>query len=267
MAVFEMVDAQSKAICLVPARSGSKRVANKNVMEINGHPLLAYTISAAIDSGEFDSVVVSTDSESYVDIARHYGADVPFLRPSEFSTDYSPDIEWVAYTLAELKSNGQEFDRFSILRPTSPFRTVATIRRAMAQFSDSKDADSLRAVELCTQHPAKMWQIVDDLLVPVMPGKTGNHEWYSMPTQSLPTVWVQNASLEIAHTRCVTEQNSISGKKIIAFKTNYPEGLDINSESDVLIVKSVVEKSPHFLPDISAKPYVQRLRNSSSKGN
>ena len=110
-------------VCLIPARSGSKRIVGKNVTNINGHPLIAYTISAAINSGVFDAVIVSTDSSEYAEIARHYGAEVPFLRPSEFSEDLSPDIEWVRYTLNELIARGRDFSQFSILRPTSPLRT------------------------------------------------------------------------------------------------------------------------------------------------
>lgn len=247
-------------VCLIPARSGSKRIVGKNITDINGHPLLAYTISAAIDSGVFDMVLVSTDSSEYAEIARHYGAEVPFLRPSEFSEDYSPDIEWVKYTLNELHAHGRHFGQFSILRPTSPFRTGTTIRRAMAQFSECTFADSIRAVELCTQHPGKMWTIVDDFLVPLLSVQSEGVEWHSSPTQSLPQVWVQNASLEIARSNCVTEFNSISGKKILSFKTLYPEGLDLNTPADELVLRSVVDSSPFLLPEISQSPYFSKNR-------
>jgi len=242
-------------VCLIPARSGSKRIANKNIMDINGHPLLAYTISTAINSGVFDAIIVSTNSTEYADIAKHYGAEVPFLRPSEFSEDLSPDIEWVKYTLNELLARGRNFDHFSILRPTSPFRTEATIRRAMVQFSECTYADSIRAVELCTQHPGKMWTIVDNFLIPLLPAQSEGVEWYSSPTQSLPKVWVQNASLEIARTNCVTELNSISGKRILSFKTLYPEGLDLNTPADEVVLRSLVGSSPFLLPKISQSPY------------
>lgn len=224
-------------------------------MDVDRHPLLAYTISAAINSEVFDAVIVSTNSNEYADIAKYYGADVPFLRPIEFSGDLSPDIEWVKYTLNELRERGRSFDQFSILRPTSPFRTEATIRRAMTQFSKCPYADSIRAVEICTQHPAKMWTIVDDLLIPVLPVQPEGVEWYSSPTQSLPKVWVQNASLEIAKTECVTELNSISGRKILAFKTNFPEGIDINTSADVLVLRSIIGQSPQLLPRILESPY------------
>jgi len=92
---------------LIPARAGSKRVKLKNISPLNGHPLIAYTISAALESSEFSDVVVSTDSEIIAEISSHYGAEVPFLRPSELSGDLSPDIEWVEFTLKMLLKQGR----------------------------------------------------------------------------------------------------------------------------------------------------------------
>src|SRR5688572_16915028 len=107
------------AVAFIPARQGSKRVPGKNVRVVRGHPLLAYTIAPALESGVFDDVIVSTDSEEIAAIARHYGADVPFLRPAAFAGDTSPDIEWLDYTLRELRRQGRTWDCFSLLRPTS----------------------------------------------------------------------------------------------------------------------------------------------------
>src|SRR6476620_7227672 len=122
------------AVALIPASQGSKRVPGKNVRLLNGHPTLAYTIAPAIASGVFDSVIVSTDSEEIADVARHYGAEVPFLRPGKFASDTSPDIEWLDHTLRKLDESGRRWDAFSLLRPTSPFRTADTMRRAWTLF-------------------------------------------------------------------------------------------------------------------------------------
>src|SRR4029079_10852633 len=111
-----------RLVALIPARQGSKRVVGKNVRPLRGHPLIAYTISAALDSGVFDSVIVSTDSDEIGAIARHYGAEVPFLRPAAMAGDQSPDIEWVDFTLDALEHSGRRYDCFALLRPTSPFR-------------------------------------------------------------------------------------------------------------------------------------------------
>ena len=86
--------------------------------------MIAYTIGPALESKVFDAVIVSTDSEEIAAIARHYGAEVPFLRPAALASDTSPDIEWLEHTLGELSARGRNWDCFSLLRPTSPFRTA-----------------------------------------------------------------------------------------------------------------------------------------------
>ncbi len=245
-------------IGLIPARSGSKRLPNKNVMAIKGHPLLAYAIVGALQSGIFDKVIVSTDSQEYADIATHYGAEVPFLRPVEFATDSSRDFDWINDVLTQLKVDGHEFDIFSILRPTSPFRNDSTIKRAFAQFLSDPTLDSIRAVELCSQHPGKMWRISDDLLIPVLSVQPDDSEWFSSPTQSLPEVWVQNACVEFAKTECIFKQKSISGKRIGAFKTNFPEGLDLNSSVDLLQLNLLIDQGQYSLQEINVEPFVSR---------
>jgi N-acylneuraminate cytidylyltransferase len=245
----------SRIVGLIPARAGSKRVPNKNVLRLHGHPLLAYTISAALDSGVFEKVIVSTDSDEYAQIALHYGAEVPFLRPNSLAQDSSADIGWVAHALENLALIGYEFEIFSILRPTSPFRNASTIRRAYEEFSSRTDIDSIRAVELCSQHPGKMWRIKGDHLVPLLSVQPDGLDWFSSPTQSLPEVWVQNASLEIAFSRCVLESESISGNRIAPFKTVFPEGIDINSEFDFARAKMVVDEGLLSLPEVRVGPY------------
>jgi CMP-N,N'-diacetyllegionaminic acid synthase len=143
-------------VALIPARGGSKRVPGKNVRTLGGHPMIAFTIAAAAGSGVFESVIVSTDSDDVAQIARDYGAEVPFLRPSALAGDTSPDIEWLEHLLNELRARGRTWDCFSLLRPTSPFRTAETIRRAWARFTAQQGVDSLRAVEKCTQHPGEL---------------------------------------------------------------------------------------------------------------
>jgi N-acylneuraminate cytidylyltransferase len=158
--------------------------------------MLAYSIRAAIDSGVFDAVICATDSDRYADVARYYGAEVPFLRPVEISGDKSPDIEWVVWMLNALKKSGQEFDVFSILRPTSPFRLPDTIRRAWSLFIGNPGADSLRAVEKCKQHPGKMWVIRGNRMLPLLPYANDTTPWHSCQYAALPEIFAQDASLE-----------------------------------------------------------------------
>ena len=242
------------AVAFIPARQGSKRVPGKNVRVLGGHPLIAYTIAPALDSGVFESVVVSTDLEEIAEISRHYGAEVPFLRPPQFAGDTSPDIEWLEHTLTELKRGGRSWDCFSLLRPTSPFRTASTIRRAWAHFIGQDGVDSLRAVEKCAQHPGKMWVINGDRMSPLLQSPAGQL-WHSTPYQALPPVYVQNASLEIAWTRVVFERRTIAGDVLVPFLTEGYEGFDINDRHDWMVAERLLADGEVKLPPVSHVPY------------
>ena len=245
-----------KIIALIPARSGSKRVKNKNIKLLAGHPLIAYTIAAATDCGIFSDIIVSTDSEEIARIARHYGAEVPFLRPTGIAGDLSPDIEWVEYTLKRLQEEGRVYDCFSILRPTSPFRQPETIQRAWASFIDDPHADSLRAIEKCKQHPGKMWVISGKRMLPLLPYTNGLTPWHSSQYAALPEVYVQNASLEIAWSRVVQEQNSIAGMTIIPFISQELEGFDINDPEDWWMAEWLLTTKEASLPSVRVVPYL-----------
>lgn len=244
-----------KAVAFIPARAGSRRVTNKNIKPLGGHPMLAYSIRAAIDSGVFDAVICATDSELYADIARYYGAEVPFLRPPEISGDKSPDIEWVIWMLKALKDQGRVYDVFSILRPTSPFRLPDTIKRAWTLFIEDKTADSLRAVEKCKQHPGKMWVIRGHRMLPVLPFTLGETPWHSSQYAALPEIYSQDASLEIAWSRVAIESGSIAGEAIIPFVSRRLEGFDINEPEDWLLAEHFIAKGDASLPLISMPPY------------
>lgn len=238
-------------IALVPARSGSKRVQGKNTRLLAGHPLLAYTIAAARASGVFSEVVVSTDSQETADIAIRYGARVPFLRPPEFSGDKSPDIEWLSHLLQSLQAQGNGADAFALLRPTSPFRMPSTIQRAHSQFTAAPWADSLRAVEPCKQHPGKMWVILGPHMVPLMPIGPRTPPWHSSATQTLPSVYVQNASLEMAWTRTVLGKGSLAGDIVMPFLTTGIEGFDINEPRDWWHAEHLISTGEATLPPIT----------------
>ena len=229
--------------------------------------MLAYTIVPAIESGVFESVIVSTDSEEIAEIARHYGADVPFLRPAQFAGDTSPDIEWLEYTLTELSRQGRAWDAFSLLRPTSPFRTAGTIRRAWSRFTSQDGVDSLRAVEQCAQHPGKMWVIRGDRMLPLLP--FGDPPWHSTPYQALPPIYIQNASLEIAWTRVVFERRTIAGDVLVPFVTEGYEGFDINDAYDWMVAERLLADGLVQLPAVNQtafeKPVNSQLPTSNSQ--
>lgn len=242
-------------IALIPARSGSKRVPDKNIRPLRGHPVIAYTIAAALQSQIFAKVLVATDSEQYAEIARHYGAEVPFLRPASISGDTSPDIEWVEYVLTRLKNDGQAHDCFSILRPTSPFRLPATIQRAWHAFLQEEGVDSLRAVEKCAQHPGKMWVIRGNRMMPLLPLSPVEQPWHSSQYQSLPEVYVQNASLEIAWSRVVFNGRTIAGNVLMPFLTKDYEGFDVNQVYDWRLAEELVQNGVAQLPSVSQSPF------------
>ncbi|HKZ77062.1 MAG TPA: acylneuraminate cytidylyltransferase family protein [Pyrinomonadaceae bacterium] len=247
-------------VALIPARAGSKRVPDKNIKRLGDHPLVAYTIAAARESGIFAAVIVSTDSEEYLEVARYYGAEAPYLRPAEISGDLSPDIEWVFYTLKRLHEDGRSFDCFSILRPTSPFRLPSTIAQAWKEFLEEDGVDSLRAVEKCQQHPGKMWVVRGKRMVPLMPLSPPEQPWHSSQYQSLPVVYVQNASLEIAWSRVVFDERTIAGSVQMPFFLNGYEGFDVNQPHDWQRAEEIARSGVAVLPSVSEVPF--QTRNS-----
>jgi len=242
-------------VALIPARSGSKRVPDKNIRPLAGHPLIAYTVAAALGSGIFTDVIVSTDSEHYTEIVKYYGAEVPFLRPDALAGDQSPDIEWLAYTLDRLRKAARPYDCFSILRPTSPFRLPETIQRAWGEFSAQTGVDSLRAVEKCSQHPGKMWVVRGKRMTPLLPLGPAEQPWHSSQYPSLPEIYVQNASLEIAWSRVVFEDRTIAGNVVMPFFTVDYEGFDVNSEYDWQLAEQMVQKGEATLPPVTQPAY------------
>ena len=237
---------------LIPARAGSARVPGKNIRDLAGHPLLAYSIAAAQEAGIFDAVLVSTDSARIAAVAERYGADVPALRPAKMATATSPDVEWVRYTLAKLAAEGREFDAFSILRPTSPFRGPDTIRRAYDQLvALGERVDSVRAVRLCAEHPGKMWVIEGELMRPLLDQPPGV-PYHSRQYASLPKVYVQDSSLEFAWTSVITTHDSIAGERVAPFRTEDLEGFSIDYPEDWQRAEELVAAGRATLPRVAA---------------
>lgn len=143
-----------KNIAIIPARSGSKGVKDKNIRELAGKPLMEYTIDAAIDSGEFDEVMVSTDSEKYAEIAKKYGANVPFLRSEMTATDTASSWDMVEEVLAGYKNQGRTFDTFCLLQPTSPLRTAKDISSAYELY---REKAQFAVVSVCEAEHSPLW--------------------------------------------------------------------------------------------------------------
>jgi CMP-N-acetylneuraminic acid synthetase len=241
-------------IAFVPARSGSERVPRKNIRPLAGHPLLAYAIATAREAGVFDRIVCSTDSEEVAEIARWYGADVPFLRPPEYATSTSPDVEWLAYTLAELP---ERYDLFALIRATNPFRGADVVRRGLEQLLATREADSIRAVELVKQHPGKMWVLDEEerTMRPLLEQSELDVAWHAGQYQALPRVYVQNSALEIAWCRVVTDTGTREGRILAPFLTEGLEGFNVDDEEDWARAEALVAAKQAVLPAVEAEPY------------
>jgi CMP-N-acetylneuraminic acid synthetase len=236
-------------VAFVPARSGSERVPGKNVRVLAGHPLLAYSIATAQQSGA-DRVVCSTDSEQIAEIGRWYGAEV-VLRPAGLATSTSPDIEWLRHALGELP---ERHDLFALVRPTSPFRGPETVRRALDRLLAHPEADSIRAVEPVKQHPGKMWVVEGETMRPLLDQSHLDPPWHDSQFQALPTVYVQTSSLEIAWTR-VAEEGTLGGRARLPFFTEGFEGFSIDREDDWVRAETLVESGEATLPRVEAEPW------------
>jgi CMP-N,N'-diacetyllegionaminic acid synthase len=239
------------AVALIPARSGSERVSDKNVRPLAGHPLLAYAVAAARGAGVFDRVVCSTDSGKIAEVAQRYGAEIPFLRPTELATSTSPDIEWITHALGEL---GEHYDLFAIVRATNPFRGGDVLRRGLAQLLATPEADSIRAVELVKQHPGKMWVLEGRTMRPLLEQSQLDVAWHAGQYQALPPIYVQNSALEIAWTRVVSQTGTREGKVVAPFLTEDYEGFNIDDEEDWERARRLLDAGEVALPEVD-RPY------------
>jgi CMP-N,N'-diacetyllegionaminic acid synthase len=239
------------AVALIPARSGSERVRDKNIRPLAGHPLLAYAIATARQSGIFDRIVCSTDSTKIAEVAQRYGADIPFLRPTELATSTSPDIEWIGHALELLDDH---YDLFAIVRATNPFRGPDVLQRGLRQLLATPEADSIRAVERVKQHPGKMWVLEGKTMRPLLDQSQLDVAWHAGQYQALPEVYVQNSALEIAWTRVVSQTGTREGRVVAPYLTEGHEGFNIDDEEDWERARRLLDSGMVALPDVE-QPY------------
>lgn len=235
-------------MALIPARSGSKRIINKNIRALGGHPLMAYTIRAAITTKLFSDVILVTDSTEYAAIGKDYGASSDFLRPSNISGEYSSDIEWLRWCILQYGLNDNH--RLFILRPTNPLRTSNAIVKAGKKFELHSDGfDSLRALSPSNDHPGKMWIVRDEVALPLLPfSDNSGVPWHNQQKSALSEVFVQNASLEIINSATVNRLNSLSGSRIIPYIMDGYEGFDINTPDDFKYLEFLLSLGEVKLP-------------------
>lgn len=237
-------------VALIPARSGSKRLPGKNTLMIGGLPLFAWTLNIASTSNLFKNVVVSSDSELTLKMAKEHGDNATIaihtpLNHPIIHQDHSDDFPWIEHALVNLKNQGKVYDAFCILRPTNPFRSFNMLQAAIILFMDllkkhpEKDY-SIRAVGQCHQHPYKMWQLAGDKIIPFAGGDVEDR-LYTQPYQKLPSILAQNASLEIGFTETVLSRKNHTGSAIYPFYTQGIEGFDIHTPLDFEFAQYIVE--------------------------
>ena len=236
-----------KILCLIPARSGSKGIKDKNIKDFCGYPLIAWTIIQAKTSKYAKNmrIIVSTDNQQYAIIANAYGAETPFKRPAEISQDLSTDIEFVKHAVDWLKiNNDYEPDIILQLRPTQPNRKSVCIDKCLDLFIQHYDNyDSLRSVVLFDKSPYKMYTVENDdggdnadgsmlpKLTPIFREINGIAEPYNQCRQALPKTYLHNGYIDIFKTSLL-QHNSISGEKIYPFIMNPNDTIDIDTPAD-----------------------------------
>ena len=222
-----------KILCIIPARSGSKGIPHKNIKLFHDKPLLAWSINQAQQSKYNMRIIVSTDSQQYATIANNYGAETPFLRPPEISQDLSTDYECIKHCLDWLNLNENYIPDIVLqLRPTQPLRKIETIDKCLDIFIQNRNNyDSLRTVVEFEKSPYKMYNIVNNQLLPLFTEINNIKEPYNQCRQVLPKTYLHNGYIDIFNADIINK-NTISGLNIYPFIMNKCDIIDIDTDDD-----------------------------------
>lgn len=227
-------------LALIPARGGSRSIPRKNLIPVAGQPLVSYSIAHALASRRVTRTIVSTDDDEIAEVARRFGAEVPFKRPAQFAQDLSPDIDVFVHALTWLeKEQGYRPDLVLHLRPTGPIRRVELIDEAIDRLLADTEADSLRSVALAVQNPFKMWLIKGGYMTPVA-ALEGVKDFHSLPRQQLPLAYRQNGYVDVVRTLTVLEKHSMAGDKVLPFIVEETPN-DIDYPEDIAPVEAMIQ--------------------------
>ncbi len=231
-----MVSAKKEILAVIPARGGSKGIPRKNIRDFAGYPLIAYSIMAALSSRYVTRTIVSTDDKEIADVARQFGAEVPFLRPASISDDIALDLPVFQHALQTLsKSEGYRPDLVLQLRPTSPIRPVGLVDEAIEILLNNPEADSVRGVVPSGQNPYKMWKVNSETgYIKGLMAVDGMAEPYNSPRQCLPETYWQTGHIDVIRPKVILDLNSMSGKNILPVYINPDYTVDIDKPSDWL---------------------------------
>lgn len=238
-------------VAIIPARSGSKGVVDKNIKLLAGHPLIAYSIAAAQLANGVARTVVSTDSEKYADIAREYGAEIPFLRPGEISGDTSTDYDFVRHLLDwMLYSEGKLPEYLVHLRPTTPLREGNYIDAAIDRIKKTNCATALRSVHEMSESAYKSFEIEKGYLKSVG-SNSFDLDVFNKPRQSFKKTYQANGYVDVIKTAYVIENNKLHGDHVIAFVT--PRIFEVDTLEDFDYLEYQVAKNPAIVKNLFGK--------------
>lgn len=231
---------EKNIVAIIPARGGSKGVPGKNIKLLAGYPLIAYSIIACKLTKNIRRVIISTDSKEIADMSIHYGAEVPFMRPTEISQDQSTDMEFVLHALNWFKENeNKEPEYLAHIRPTTPLREPVLIDRAIDKICSIPVSTGLRSVHEITESPYKMFSIKDDYLTGLYPDDP-RPEYYNLPRQNFPPVYKPNGYVDIIKSNTVRNEDSLHGLKMLAFIT--PTAVEVDSKEEFQYLEFEIKK-------------------------
>lgn len=218
-----------KVVTIIPARGGSKSLPKKNILLLNNKPLLCYSIDYSKNSDFVTKTIVTTDSQEIADIAKKCGADVPFLRPSEYAQDNTRDYPFMRHALDYFESIGEIYDIYILLRPTSPIRPDGLIEEAVRIFEDNHTATSVRSVATIKEHPYRAWKLNENGNIEGF--VKGVDESYNIPRQELPKVYFQTGDIEAIRRQTILS-GSVTGNNIYPLIIKHDEMVDIDEVCD-----------------------------------
>ena len=230
-----------KILAIIPARGGSKSVPKKNIRNLNGKPLIAYTIEAAKRIEEkFHKIIVSADDEEIAEVAKHYGADVPFIRPSNLAEDKTPTYPVLQHAVNFVeKDDGINIDLIMLLQPTAPFRTTEDMLNCL-NLSQTSNTDSvISVVQVFSYHPILMKKIENNRLT-----HFSIEEKEGTPRQLYePPAYMRNGAIYITKRNNLIEQNSIWGNSITPYVMPQERSYNIDDEIDFITSEMMMKKS------------------------
>ena len=214
-----------RVLAFIPARGGSKGIPHKNIIDLNGYPLISYSITEALKSKYIDKVLVSTDDEKIASVAKEYGADVPFLRPERLASDKAKTIDAVLHAIDFLHQNGEKFDTFVLLQPTQPLRTVEDIDSAIEKYMDN-NCTPLVSVCLVDDHPLLIRTIKEGRLESLL------NQSSTCRRQDMPQYYKVNGCIYINEIDQIDENTSFNDNKL-PFIMPKERSADIDDYSDL----------------------------------